>query len=197
MADLIDKGHFTALAQMDPSDVCKRALCTHDKSLKCYTLPVWQDEYTLYPDSGKITSSATPTPLPEYFELFAVHYLLTAREIPSAGLWISEKDIPGGVTFFRGPHEIPTSLITERVNNSVEAFRTLCISRGGTPLDMADASFAFQITKRISVAVLYWSGDDEFPAEAKILYDGSLPQHFALDIVFALAVGICHELGKE
>jgi hypothetical protein len=197
MADLIDKGHYTALTRMDPTDVCKRALCTYDKSLKCYTLPVLQHEYSIYPENGRITSSAIAGEPHEYLALFAIHYLLTAREISPAGSWISEKDMPGGVTFFRGPHEIPTNLITNRVNNSLEAFKNLCINRGGTPLEMADAAFVFQVTQRISIAILYWEGDDEFPAEAKILYDGNLPRHFALDIVYALAVGICNELGDK
>lgn len=61
---------------------------------------------------------------------------------------------------------------------------------------MADAAFIFYITDRIPVAVLYWAGDDEFPAESKLLYDSTLPSHFALDIVFALAVGICEELSR-
>ncbi len=197
MADLIDKGHFSALAQMDPHDVCRRALCTYDTNLKCYNLPVWQNHYLIYPEISQITSSVTAAPSHEYMDLFAIHYLLTAREISPDGSWISEKDMPGGVTFFRGPHEIPTSLIADRVNNSAEAFRSLCIRHGGLPLEMADASFVFHITKRISVAVLYWTGDDEFPAEAKILYDNNLPRHFALDIVYALAVGTCNVLGKK
>jgi hypothetical protein len=46
------------------------------------------------------------------------------------------------------------------------------------------------------VAVLYWAGDEDFPAEAKLLFDKTLPNHFALDIVYALASGICEQLGR-
>ena len=44
---------------------------------------------------------------------------------------------------------------------------------------------------------IYWTGDDEFPAEAKILYDKSITAHLASDISYALGVGICERLGRQ
>ena len=60
---------------------------------------------------------------------------------------------------------------------------------------MADAAYRFEITPRIPVAVLYWNGDDDLPAESKLLYDQTITEHLASDIVWALAVGICERLG--
>lgn len=196
MTELIDRGHFVELAQLDPRDVSRRALCSFVRGQNCYTLPVWNRICTISPGQGTVLWRTESDRLHEYFDLFAVHYLLTAREISPSGQWISEKDMMGGATFFRGPHAIPTHLIANRVNNSVDAFRSLCTAYGGAPLAMADAAYSFSITDRIPVAVLYWAGDDEFPAEAKLLFDKTLPKHFALDIIFALAVGVCEELGN-
>ena len=53
-------------------------------------------------------------------------------------------------------------------------------------LDMGDAAYRFNIVPGIPVAVLYWVGDDEFPPEAKILYDRSISGQWPLDIVPAL-----------
>lgn len=195
MTELIDRNHFLELARCNPREVCRRTSATFDEHRNCYSLPVWGAEYIIYPEAGKIACATTSRPLHEYFSLFAIHYLLSARKISPAGEWISEKDMAGGATFFRGPHAIPTHLITSRVDNSIEAFRQLGRIYHGSPLNMADAAFSFSITGRIPVAVLYWAGDEEFPAEAKILYDKTLPDHFALDIVFALASGICEQLG--
>jgi hypothetical protein len=61
---------------------------------------------------------------------------------------------------------------------------------------MADAAYSFKITPRIPVAVLYWRGDDDFPPESKILYDRTITEHLASDIIYALAVGICEKLEK-
>jgi hypothetical protein len=112
------------------------------------------------------------------------------------GEWISEKDLPGGPTFFRGPHEIPTHLISERFGNDIDAFKRKCAQLSGVPLDMADAAYRFDIVSNIPVAVLLWAGDDEFQPEAKVLYDRTISRHLTLDIIFSLAVEICARIGE-
>ena len=105
MANSVDKILFEDLAEKNPEDVCRRALCEYDKDKKC------------------------------------------------------------------------------------------CENLDGVPLDMADAAYVFKITPRIPVAVLYWAGDDDFPADSKLLYDKSITEHLASDIVFALAIDICARVG--
>jgi len=197
MAELIDRRHFLELAGRDPLDVVQRTRCRYDATQHSFTLPVWNTVCTVHPGSCQVKWSAETEPLHEYLALFAVHCLLTGRDVEPAGRWISEKDMPGGATFFRGPHTIPTQLIAAGAGNSLETFRNLCLACGGTALELADAAYWFAITDRIPVAVLYWLGDEEFPAEAKLLFDSTLPSHFALDIVFALAVGVCETLAAR
>jgi hypothetical protein len=126
-----------------------------------------------------------------------MYYLLSAEDHHALGEWISEKDLPGGPTFFRGPHLIPTEWISRRFGNDLEGFGKSCREIGGSELDMGDAAFRFDIVPGIPVAVVYWQGDDEFPAEAGLLYDRSIARVLPLDIVFALAVGVCSRLGRQ
>ncbi|MDM8526392.1 DUF3786 domain-containing protein [Desulfococcaceae bacterium HSG8] len=90
----------------------------------------------------------------------------------------------------------PTYLISRRYSGDIDGFRKCCEQLDGVPSDMADAAYAFKITPRIPVAVLYWENDDEFPAESKILYDESVTEHLASDTIFALAVDVCARIGK-
>jgi Domain of unknown function (DUF3786) len=197
MTSLIDNIHFHDLSKQNPDDVCKRALCRYDHSEKCYTLFVWGEEYKVFPHQFTIECAHENVQgYHDYFYLFILHYLLKSKGTKIKREWISEKDIPGGTTFFRGPHIIPTDFITARFQNNIQEFKEKCEALYGSPIVMADAAFVFEITPIIPVAVLYWTGDNEFPAESKILYDKSIIDHFALDIIFALAVGICEKLGR-
>ena len=198
MANMVDRVYFQELAEKRPDDVCKRALCAYDEEHKCYVLTVWGEEYRIFPHDNRIVSMGNPTKNPHgYFDLFAVHYLNTARDVEMRNEWISEKDLAGGPTFFRGPHHIPTHILTNGFNDDVRAFNRRCRMMDGIPINMADAAYVFHVTDRIPVAVLYWVGDDEFPAESKILYDRTISDHLALDIVYALAVGVCEVLGAD
>ena len=198
MTNSVDMIYFQELSEQNPKDVCRRTLCKYDDKNKFYTLSVWGDEYAVYPHDFKIDRMTNNFQSPhDLFYLFIIYYLLKSKEIEISNEWISEKDIPGGVTFFRGPHKIPTHLISNRYSNNIKEFRKRCEQLHGIPLDMADAAYSFKITSHISVAVLYWAGDDDFPPESKILYDKTITEHLASDILFALAVEICKKIGSQ
>lgn len=188
MSQTVDPRHFQELNGLVPAEVCRRALCSWDEAMCSYSLSVWGDAYSIYPGKETIEpSGAAKHPPHDYLALFMIHYLLGAQEIPAAGEWISEKDLPGGSTFFRGPHTIPTHVVSNHFGNDLQAFRIRCQELCGASLDLADSAFRFRVAPRIPVAVLYFEGDEDFPAESKILYDKTIGAHLALDIVFALA----------
>jgi hypothetical protein len=195
MPELIDKSYFVELANAQPKTLCRKGRCSYLADTHQYSLFIWGDRYLVDITAAKIDHPLTSGPPPhEYFDLFAIYYLLRAADTPLRGEWVSEKDLPGGPTFFRGPHRIPTDLICKRFDNDLQKFKDRCEALGGRPIGMADAAFRFSITPDIPVAVLYWLGDEDFPAEAGILYDRSITELLSLDMVFALAVGVCSRI---
>ena len=192
----IDPGFFKELAEKDPEDLCKRALCTYDAEKGFYSLGIWGDEYQVFPKENKIERVTDNHPEPcDFFYFFILHYLLHSKESEVKNEWISEKEIPGGDLFFTVSHEIPTSLISDRYSSDIEGFKRKCEQLQGAPLDLADASYSFNITPRIPTAVLFWDGDEDFPAEAKLLFDKSITVLLAPDIVLAMAYEICTRIG--
>ena len=53
---------------------------------------------------------------------------------------------------------------------------------------MADSAYVFRIVPRVSASVLLWRRDDEFDAEAKILFDRTISDHLPMDVIFGLTV---------
>lgn len=195
--ELIEPIHFSDLNSLDPEAVVSRTGCGFDPTARQYILTVWGHKYIVDLKTSEVRCESQGMEMPhEYLPLFILYYLMKSKNIPPSGTWVSEKDIPGGAAFFRGPHTLPTALITRRFREDVDAFKKACATLGGTPMDMADAAFFFQITPTLPVAVLYWQGDQDFESEAKLLFDKTIARHLPLDIVYALAVGICHVLGK-
>ncbi len=196
MPEIIDQSYFAELRNANPDQLCKNDRCSYIPDKQQYSLEVWGDQYLVDLINSKIDHVAAIGPPPhEYFDLFVIYYLLRVKDIHLREEWVSEKDLPGGPTFFRGPHLIPTDLISKRFGNDLQAFKTWCEKLGGSPIDMADAAYRFSITADIPVAVLYWTGDDDFPAEAKVLYDRSVTESLTLDILYALGVGVCSRVG--
>ena len=198
MAAIIDSLYFAELQAKEPVEVCKRALCSYDPGGKLYRCGVWGRELEVIPDTREIWEKpGSKEGLHEYFKLFLILYLLRSTESELSQEWVSEKDLQGGAAFFRGPHELPTHLVCNRFGDDVALFREGCEKAGGVKLDMADAAYSFQITPRIPVALLYWAGDEDFPAESKLLFDATIEAQIPLDIIYALAVGVCEQLGSS
>jgi hypothetical protein len=197
MTNSIDESYFIELAEKNPEDVCRIAICDYDPDKKGYRISVWGEAYGIYPKESKIVRLQDDDPdVGHLLKLFIIYYILRSKDIPISKEWISEKDIPGGATFFRGPHKIPTHIIETRYEDNIEEFKEICEHLDGIPLDMADAAYAFEITPRIPVAVQFWDKDDEFSAEAKILFDKTIAEHLPPDIVFCLTVEICRRIGR-
>lgn len=198
MTNSIDSTYFVELAEKRSEDICRRALCDYDSIKKGYQITVWGENYEIYPHESKIIRlQEDAAGVNHLWELFIIYYLLRSKDIHICKEWISEKDIPGGPTFFRGPHKIPTHIIEKRYENNIEAFKKTCERLDGIPLHMADAAYGFTITPRIPVAVQFWDKDEEFPAEAKILFDKTITEHLSPDIVFCLTVEICKRIGDR
>ena len=195
MTNLIDSRYFNELALNNSEDICRLALCEYDIKKKGYILLVWGDNYGIYPHDNKIVRLRDgKSDINTLLGLFIVYYLLRSKEIGISNEWISEKDIPGGATFFRGPHKIPTELIECRYVKDIQGFKDICQNLSGISIDMADAAYFFQITPRIPIVVQFWNGDDEFPPEAKILFDKTITKHLTPDIIYCLAAEICRRI---
>ncbi len=195
MADYVDKRLFADLASADPQQVIS-ADCRYLKDEKNYSVNVWGEQYVVSPLGETITLTEIIAEHHDMMFVFVVNYLLAEKKSSPQGEWISEKDLVGGVTFFRGPHEVPTHYITQVFGDNLVHFRRSCENLGGTPIDMADVAFAFPLVDSIQAALLYWHGDEDFPAACKVLLDSSV-NHLALDIIYALLTGICLRVGKS
>ncbi len=198
MNDLVDTANYEDLKACDPKEVTQRIGCAFDSELNQYVVNIWEYEYVVDLNIFQIHPKGGEN-LPAYhgfIDLFILYYLMKSKNTQPSGEWVSEKDIPGGAAFFRGPHTLPTSDITNRFEDDLSGFELVCKAAEGLPLELADKAFVFQITPTIPVAVLYWQGDKDFPSEAKLLFDRTIQDHLPLDIIYSLAVGVCYRLGK-
>jgi len=189
----IDAAYWEELVTLDPAEVCRRSLATYDPEEEAYRVPLLNQGYTIHPFRRSITRETDPTALSHrsgdiLFDeaLVLIIYLLRAREIHLAGKQQTEKDLPGGETFFRGPHELARRPILKHFGRNPEAFHGAAASLGGKRLDFGDAAFRFQALPRIPLDYILWAEDEEFPARLTIAFDPTVSDHLPLDVVWAL-----------
>jgi hypothetical protein len=176
---------WQALARQEAPEVCRRSLATAEEG--AYSLRFLDRQYRVEPEAGRIGGpQADPLLADAEFELLVLTYLNQAVATPAEGTWISEKDLPGGSLFFRGPHALPLQPLLARFGGDLPAFRRAAEALGGRGLPYGDAAYGFTALPRIPAGCVLWAGDEEFPARVNMLFDRSLARHLPLDAVLAL-----------
>jgi hypothetical protein len=190
----VDPELWEKLIHADPGLIGLNAQIRHDASNGAYIVPFLNETLRCYPEREHIELDGPESFCRPNFEMYltVLHYLLEAQNIGLSGKWISEKDIPGGELFFRGPHAFPVASLLEIFGSRVEIFRAASEKLGGTRVNMGDAAYRFWAFPRVPLLFVLWKGDDEFEPSLNIRFDGSIHRQLrTLDTIWAMINVVC------
>ena len=104
-------------------------------------------------------------------KILALRYLYRADGSPVTGEWVAYRDLPGGLFY---ASTIPPTVerpLAETFGWQPGSLASVAAHLGGHPEDFGDESFSFLAFPRVPLLlVLHW-GDEEFPPEARVLFD--------------------------
>lgn len=125
--------------------------------------------------------------------LTALLYLLKV-DPALLGPGISPLDLPGGATFFRGHHSLPSGPLEDRFGHDVAGFVAAGKKLNGEIRRAGDAAVALEVFTGLVVEVILWQADDEFPAQVSFSLPAHLDKFWFLDAVWGLLNLITLEL---
>ncbi len=163
-----------------------------------------QPHLVSHPGGRVETVSQPPKPVHVSIVILLLHHLLMADATPPAERWVPFRDIPGGM-FYAQAFEAHTGPPLGRLVAGVDpdafaaqvaAFRAAGARITGVELDLADAALRFWALPRLPVAVLLWAGDDEFPGQAKILFDAAAHHYLPVEDLSGMGEWLAHRLAR-
>jgi hypothetical protein len=125
-----------------------------------------------------------------------LHYLLTADGTPPADRWLTFRELPDGLFYAKAFAGHAEALLAEKYGTDLAGFNSAAGALGGTPLDLADAGYRFQALPRLPMAVLLWEGDEEFPGQARILFDAHAGHYLPTEDLSGLGDWLAHRLAR-
>ena len=140
---------------------------------------------------AELIAELSPNPereLPEAFQILLIRYLVAENGGPLEGKEVSEKDFPGGVTFFQGPHTLNVAPIVQLYGRDPEAFESRGRDLAAIPVPHGDKAMRFLPFPLMPVTYVLWKEDEEFPASVSVLFDKSITRWFELDMIFTLVL---------
>ncbi|MFH1116481.1 MAG: DUF3786 domain-containing protein [Pseudomonadota bacterium] len=191
--------HWADLRSCPADRVIAREGVKVSKDGKGYELAFLNAVYEIDPVDERI-GEISPQPsrdLTEMFQILLIQYLLAPMGGPIDGNEISEKDCPGGVTFFQGPHALYVSPIAKLYGRNPDAFEKRGRELNAQFASHGDAAIRFLPFPEIPVTYVLWTADDEFPASVSVLFDSSINRWFELDMIFSLVWVLTERIVEE
>ncbi len=190
----VNEEFWRELAQLPPADVIRRTAATFDGDV--YRLPFLNRVLTIDPGGRTIRMAKVESRDPG-FRLCLLALLYLSRVNPAAlGPLVSPLELTGGAGFFmeRGPHALPSAPLQERFGHDLPGFLAAGAVLGAEPRSAGDAALALPIFPGLTVEVILWLADEEFPAQVSFRVPDSLERIWHLDAVLALLHLITEEL---
>ena len=193
--------YWEKLSKLHPTDVCNRTEAIYNPSKEGFVLPVYNLRYLILPKTRKIlrvewNDQFTEEELQYYFYLMVLVYLTEAKDIKPTHTWVSEKDLKGGTTFFRGPHSLLVEELQHLYGKHPDAFLSAGRRLGGSEILYGDKGFSLEVFPKVPLAYILWKGDEEFPPRIGVLFDSTIESHLALDVIWCMVAETSRRLAE-
>lgn len=165
-----------AFPHLEPQEAAARAgISYHILGAKDgqFHVPFFGELYHIHWPDGTIQKDASPEEVNITSRILLLHYLLTADGTPLAGQWIAFRNLPGGLGYDAAFQGRANFRLARAFGTSRTTFEVAARSLSGDRLGFGDASFLFRLLPRVWLAVVLHLADEEFPADANILFDAA------------------------
>ena len=114
--------------------------------------------------------------IPLQEQVLILHYM-SAAEIPEvSGHWISYREIPGAAFYFGAFIKRAVEPLKKVFGQNLSGFSRSAGKLHAREVENGDVGFEFRVLPAVPLQLILWSGDEEFPAEANILFDKNIGQ---------------------
>ena len=172
--------HYKAVfAAADPAEMSERSRVPYRDGRFSLTLlgrPVtlsWPDMVSRFSDDGAETASNT--------RILLARLLLEGKLAPAGGKLLAYTDMPWGNVYaqqFRGRCILR---LAGTYGHSLPSFEEACARVAGRAAESGDRSFDLPFLPGLTVRLILWEGDEEFPSTAQILFSDNFSAAFGAE----------------
>lgn len=154
-----------------------------------FSIKFLADEYTVNLDLKQILSLSCNIPPHEHISILILHYLVKKLSgLPKVtGNWISFSDLAGGKGYFDAFKKRALEPIRRKYGRAPKALSN-CLERlPGEKTQYGDCAVIIHAFENVPVLITVTGEDEEFPAEANLLFDSSIEKILCTEDVVVLA----------
>jgi hypothetical protein len=148
-----------------------------------------------YPDLQFRDISAPDQEVPLQEQILILHYLQAGRQAaPPSGDWVAYREIPGAAFYYAAFLKRAVEPLKKAFGQNLAGLKHAAGRLNGVAVGFGDAGFDFRAFPKVPVRLIVHAGDDEFPAEATILFDRSIERTLSPEDIAWLAGMVVYRL---
>lgn len=168
------------LRQVKPGKLALRSGCERDADGNLRLTFLWQ-EYVVSGDDFTVRWAGSGDEAPSFFQSLILTYLVTADGTTPSSRWIGFRDLPDGMFYVRAFQGYTGGRLVRELEGGIEAVRRAAEKLGGVEIEIGDVGYAFAVFPHLHMALTYWEGDDEFPSQARVLFEDTASHYMCTD----------------
>jgi hypothetical protein len=170
------------LHDAEPGKLALRSGCEQDEDGNSRLSFFWQ-EYVISGDDFAVHRAEDGEEAPSFIASLILTYLVTADGTTPSSRWIGFRDLPDGTFYVQAFEGYSGGRLVRELEprGGIESFRRAAEHLGGVPLPLGDAGYTFAVLPRVHLAAAYWEGDDEFPSQARVLFEDTAAHYLPTD----------------
>ena len=132
--------------------------------------------------------------IPLQEQVLILHYLSATEMSATTGHWVSYREIPGCAFYFGAFLKRAVEPLKKVFGQNLSGFCGAAGKLDAIEIESGDAAFEFKVLPAVPLQMILWIGDEEFPAEANILFDSTIGQILSPEDIAWLAGMVVYRL---
>jgi len=161
-----------------------------------YLVPVLGRDYLVGPQGVRAADGGGAT---VSHRIVLAWYLIHGGSGEPAGSFVPYRELPGGADFARTLAQLVDARLAAFFSRKLDQLKAAAARLGGQELEVSSASdgaWRFTALPKVPLELRFYDADEEFPAEAKVLYDLTAPNFLDLECLAALGHMLALELER-
>lgn len=164
----------------NPEEVAKKSRAHYNSEKKEFTLTYFNKEYIIFYPEGIIVlkdDKDQDISVDEnrmlLHKMLILSYLYRATNSSLTNKWVPFRELEGVGYAYQGFAQIGIDKLVEFFGHKGDLFLEAGIKLGGKKVNVGDVGIEITVVPNVPMVFGLWLADDEFPADATILYDCS------------------------
>lgn len=125
--------------------------------------------------------------VPLWSTIVILHYLINSQGRALTGEWISFRQLSGGEIYYPAFEKRSEKPLLSYFAERMDLFEQSALALGGAKTTAGDKGIIIPALPRVPLALIFWRGDEEFPPEARILFDSTVASYLSTEDVAVLS----------